>query len=210
MENCVFCERKLNKGDVIYESQNFFINIGIGIAAPGHIMLIPKEHFDCCGVMPQRLHHEFKYLKELAYGKVKEIFFEPFMVEYGIFEQSVPHAHLHFIPKERKETQYYAGYKLDNIFREMKIPAGISKNASWENAKLAREKSGGYIYLEDGKACLFSKFSKDFTSKDLSYRNFFNKKLGLKDIPDSWKNITYDAKEIDEIKRKETKERLRF
>jgi metallo-beta-lactamase family protein len=35
MEGCVFCNRELDRGETLYETANFFVNVGIGIAASG-------------------------------------------------------------------------------------------------------------------------------------------------------------------------------
>lgn len=108
MKGCVFCEAKLNKGEVIFETENFFVNIGVGLVAPGHMMLIPKRHYDCCADIPRNLRPEFDGAAKLIFGKIKKVFGAPFLVEYGIFGQSVAPAYLHFIPKGRKGIAHYS------------------------------------------------------------------------------------------------------
>jgi len=211
MEKCVFCDRELDKSDTLFETENFFVKVGLGIAAPGHVMLIPKGHCDCYADMPDHLRGEFKNLKDIVFRKVKDAFFEPFLVEYGILEQSVRHAHLHFIPKKRKETEYYPGYKINDLFGAMNIPAKLlDLEADWEKAKELKKKYSGYIYLEDGKSYLFAGLPNDFPSANLSYRRFFNYKLKITDIPVTWKNIDESGKRIDAIKKDITKKLLKF
>jgi len=210
IENCVFCNRKLDKGDTLYETDNFFVNSGLGVAAPGHVMLICKYHCDCFAQMPAAMRAEFKEIKDLVCRKVRQAFGEPFMVEYGVLEQSVPHAHLHFIPKERPASEYYPAYRMDNVFSIVGVPAGLGVDATWELAEIMRQKFGGYIYLEDGIARLFADFPENYSSKNLSYRRFFNDKFGLADIPKAWKEITKEGIEIDRIKKEITRNKLRF
>lgn len=208
--NCVFCNRSLDKGETIYETGNFFVNSGLGVAAPGHVMLICKCHCDCYANMPIELREEFKILKGMVCRKVHEAFGPLFMVEYGVLEQSVPHAHLHFIPKERPATEYYPAYRIDNVFELIAAPPGLGVAASWAAAENMRQKFGGYIYLEDGAARLFAEFPENYSSKNLSYRRFFNDRLGLADIPRTWKEITKKDLEIDRIKKEITGKHLKF
>ena len=73
MENCVFCNRELDKGETLYETKNFFVNMGIGLAAPGHVMLISKTHYACCADIPRNLRPEFENLADLICEKIKKL-----------------------------------------------------------------------------------------------------------------------------------------
>lgn len=205
--DCVFCNLKLNKGEIIFETENFFVNIGLGLAAPGHVMLIPKKHFACCADISEDLRPEFENLKSLIFEKIKDAFGAPFLAEYGVFGQSVSHAHLHFIPKTRKATEVYPAYEIKNIFREMGIPNDIpSRPALWKTAAAMKNKNGGYVFLQDGgRAVLFGRFE-----KELSYRHFFNEKPGVKDVPARWQDITAEQEKIDAIKKQITQNLLKF
>ena len=207
IKNCVFCDLKLNKGEVIFETGDFFVGIGIGLAAPGHVMLIPRAHYDCCADIGEDLRPEFEDLKSLIFEKIKDAFGAPFLVEYGVFGQSVSHAHLHFIPKTRKATEVYPAYEIKDIFREMGIPNDIpSRPALWKTAATMKNKNGGYVFLQDGeRAVLFGRFE-----KELSYRHFFNEKPGVKDVPARWQDITAEQEKIDAIKKQITKNILKF
>ena len=207
MKNCVFCDPELNKGEIIFETENFSAGIGIGLAAPGHAMLIPKKHFACCADIAEDLRPEFENLKSLIFKKIKDAFGMPFLVEYGVFGQSVSHAHLHFIPKTRKATEFYPAYKIKNIFCEMGISDDIpSRPASWKTAAAMKNQNGGYVFLRDGeRAVLFERFE-----KELSYRHFFGEKLKIKDIPARWQDITAEQRQIDAVKKQITCQLLKF
>lgn len=211
MDGCVFCDKKLDKGQRLYETDNFFVNAGIGVAAPGHVMLIPKIHCDCYAKMSAELREEFLKLKKFVYGKVKNEFAAPFMVEYGVMQQSVRHAHLHFIPKVRQATEYFGEYRVNDLFDAMDISAEFAgEEATWENAAMLRQTNGGYIYLEDGAARLFSKFPDGFSPKNLSYRDLFSRRMGIGDIPAVWQEMNENDRKVDAIKRKITMARLKF
>jgi len=205
--DCVFCNLKLNKGEIIFETENFFVNIGLGLAAPGHVMLIPKKHFACCADISEDLRPEFENLRSLIFEKIKDAFGTPFLVEYGIFGQSVFHAHLHFISKSRKATEFYPAYEIKDIFREMQIPDGIPvRPALWKTAVAMKNKNGGYVFLQDGgRAVLFGRFE-----KELSYRHFFSENPGVKDVPARWQDITAEQEKIDAIKKQITQNLLKF
>lgn len=211
MEGCVFCDKNLNKIDNLHETENFFVKVGLGLAAPGHVMVISKQHYPCFADMAAGLRQEYEDLKKLVYGKAKENFSEPFLVEYGILEQSVPHAHLHFIPKERKETEFYPGYKIGDLFEEIGIPSELMREeATWERAEYLRKEYGGYVFLKDKQAYLFAGMPVTFPSKNLSYRRFFNYIYKITDIPLTWKSMTDQDKKIDAIKKDITKKMLVF
>jgi diadenosine tetraphosphate (Ap4A) HIT family hydrolase len=213
MEKCVFCDKNKDPQDTIFETENFFVKIGLGLAAPGHVMLIPKDHFLCYADMPVVSRNEFMELKDLVFEKVKAAFGAPFLAEYGPRLQSVTHAHLHFIPKQRKETKDYAGYKIENIFDEMEIPNElIIGSASWKRAVELRQTYGQYVFLQDGdRACLYSENSPEpVLLKKLNCRRFFGDKLKIKDIPVHWQNITQEQLRLDAIKKQTTKSLLSF
>lgn len=210
-KGCIFCDRESIKDDIIYETNNFFVKVGFGVAAPGHVLLIPKEHYISFADIPDDKQEEFKKIKKLVYNKVKEIFSEPFLMEYCIIHQSVPHAHIHFIPKQRKKTKLYREYKIKDLLKELEIPRNVFKIIKSHNElKEIRKKYKGYILLEDKRAYVFTKFSESFPSDNLRWRFFFNQKFKIKDIPVNWKIISDNLKEIDEIKREETKRLLKF
>ena len=69
-EKCIFCNYDSIKEDILLESDNFFVKVGVGILAPGHVMIIPKEHISCFAELPDRLGKEFISIKEQVFNKV--------------------------------------------------------------------------------------------------------------------------------------------
>src|SRR3989338_4459485 len=110
---CVFCDRERILDDILCESENFFVKVGIGLAAPGHVLLIPKEHYRCYADIPSGLEGELGEMKERLTRLISEKFSRPYIVEYGVWGQSVPHAHLHFIPSTSAE------YGIESLVDEM-------------------------------------------------------------------------------------------
>jgi histidine triad (HIT) family protein len=209
--DCVFCDKERIKDDIIYESNNFFVKVGIGLASPGHVMLIPKKHYIGFVYMPEEHLKEYEEVKKLVFNNVKKCFSEPFLVEYCKVAQSVPHSHLHFIPKIREKTQYYTCYKINDLIKDIKIPYKmLDQKYSIKRLRYLRENNKEYIYLFYKKAYLFSDFIKEFPAMNLKWRRFFNDTYHIKDILYNWTKITKNERIIDEYNRNITKKLLKF
>lgn len=101
MENDIFCqiEEKL-KDQIIDQTKNFFlIHDGFPLLE-GHLLLIPKKHFNCYLNLPKNLLPEFKRFKKRIQFFLKKNYQEPVIFEHGIAGQTVLHAHLHFLPTD--------------------------------------------------------------------------------------------------------------
>lgn len=142
MEDCLFCGVDKIKEDILLESNNFFVKVGVGILAPGHIMIIPKKHILCFGQLPNSLQKEFIMLKKDVFSKVKSNFSEPIVYEHGVYSQSIKHAHLHFLPSE---NEYYNLKNIkENIFKSLKS----TPISNMLQIKDVFDKEGSYFYLE--------------------------------------------------------------
>ena len=119
MDYCAFCDKSNIERDIIYETKNFIVKVGVGIITPGHVMIIPKDHYKCYGELPKEHEKEFLDLKNKIINKITEKFSEPFLIEMGAWGQSVKHAHIHVIPLEGE------GYKINSIIKELVIPSGF-------------------------------------------------------------------------------------
>ena len=110
----VFCDRKKIEADLLAENNNWMVKVGFGLATPGHVMAIPKPHFDCLADVPDELFDEYDTLIHPALQDyISSQFSKPFSVEYGIFGQTVKHAHIHYIPLKGE------GYSLRSIVEEI-------------------------------------------------------------------------------------------
>jgi len=121
-EKCAFCDYNSIKEDVLWESDNFFVKVGIGIFAPGHVMMVSKKHLTCFGELPNHLTKEFMSFKQEVFDAIKSNFFEPIIYEHGIYGQSVEHAHIHFVPKKNDL------FILDNVGGENIYESEINSN----------------------------------------------------------------------------------
>lgn len=205
--NCIFCRREEIKQDILFESDNFFVKVGFGLVAPGHVMLVTKEHYSCFADIPDNLLEEAKKMLERINLVNMKNFGDSFIWEAGAIGQSVFHAHMHIIPKSRTETKYYRSFNFKDIINEILSKLNIKlREVARKEIIEARKKEGGYTSLEDNGKIYLIGDAADSDSKILNYRDVMHKIFGLVDIPSSWPNMSKEMKNIDEFKRETTKE----
>ncbi len=97
--NCIFC-RKL---DLIYQGELVFISQDKYPASPGHLLIVPNRHipiyFDCTDDEVKELWDTVKIAKTLV---EKEHQPDSYNIGINVSEaagQSVPHTHIHLIPR---------------------------------------------------------------------------------------------------------------
>ncbi|HVZ75976.1 MAG TPA: HIT family protein [Candidatus Paceibacterota bacterium] len=105
MDNCIFC--KIVRGEIpaqkVYEDEHFIAFLDINPRAPGHTLLIPKQHYQWFIELPDDLYIElFKETKKLAL-ELKEKYAADY-VQLGIVGKDVPHAHVHLIPRQLNDA----------------------------------------------------------------------------------------------------------
>ncbi len=98
----VFCQiNSLLTDQIIHETPHFFVIHDGYPLSEGHVLIIPKKHVDCF------LHIDKEYIKELTVVKknvtdfLTNAYKKPVVFEHGGIAQTVPHAHLHFLPTEK-------------------------------------------------------------------------------------------------------------
>lgn len=204
--NCLFCN--IDNNSILYKTKNFYVKVGKGIITAGHIMIIPKKHYKAIAEIENNLVNEYLELKDKVAAEVTKQFAKPFLVEYGVYGQSVFHAHIHIIPTFSDE------YNSVNILRDIFLPASkelnvkLIKITSFKELQNHYEKHKMYIYFEsDGEQYIFpvnNNMQSDISL--LNYRCFFNN-LGLKGVK-SWQNMTEEDIKNDNIKIEKTKQML--
>jgi len=206
MAYCVFCDEEKMKGDIV-PTDNFFLKVGFCLIASGHTMIIPKVHYPCFGATPDFLDREYDELEKKLFDQISREFAEPFQLEYGVWGQSVFHAHTHFVPLKSPE------YEIKSIVEEMPFAAGISvEEVDRKRLREIYRNEGDYVsFKEKGKLYVCHTKGIVYDEKNqnpgLNYPAFFKKK-GL-EFP-GWQNMSEDYRVVDEQKRKETKEKVLF
>ena len=98
--DCVFCKivREKANEDIVYEDENFLAFLDINPVNYGHVLVIPKVHYDMMLDLPDELIGKiFTKSKELMH-KVKEATKADFVV-LAVVGIDVPHFHIHLVPR---------------------------------------------------------------------------------------------------------------
>lgn len=109
-ENCVFCKIISNEipATKLYEDEEFVIILDVGPAAPGHALVIPKEHYANIYEMPERLlERSICLAKEWGEKLVKAMHADGLNLvqNNGLAAgQTVCHYHLHLIPRYENDS----------------------------------------------------------------------------------------------------------
>ena len=206
--DCIFCDRSRSdvKDDILFESSHFYVKACLASITPGHVLLISKDHYSCFGDLPPSLYEEFTKLKDILIQRIGERFCEPFLLEHGLWGQSVAHAHFHFTPLSGE------GYTIPSIFEEMVYSSGVRyREGGLETLKDVFSSEGEYLAVGERErmfVCCVAGFSEEEWMGRLGYRQFFQRK-GL-DVPVHWKYATVEHMEKDKEVRALTKKVLGF
>lgn len=109
MADCIFC--KIMAGEIpsarVYEDDAKVAFMDIGPVQPGHVLLIPKAHYELLTDVPAEVAADlFGVLPRLARAVVKAARadgFNVFQTNGACSGQVVPHVHIHIIPRHEKD-----------------------------------------------------------------------------------------------------------
>ncbi len=104
-DNCIFC--KIAKGEIpsktIYEDDNFRVILDLGPATRGHALVMPKNHYADLYELPENEAMEaMKIAKKMMQKMTNALGCQGFNLVQNNKEvagQTVPHFHLHLIPR---------------------------------------------------------------------------------------------------------------
>ena len=106
-DNCLFC--RIVSGElaatVVYEDDVSFAFLDHRPLFPGHTLLVPREHVETLGDLPAELVEPvFKAARLLARAVESGLEAEgTFVAMNNRVSQSVPHLHVHVVPRRRKD-----------------------------------------------------------------------------------------------------------
>jgi histidine triad (HIT) family protein len=107
VNNCMFCRIAAGAltSTAVFEDQNSLAFLDHRPLFPGHCLLVPKEHFETLNDLPSQLTGSFFGNVQLLSRAV-----ETAMEAEGTFiamnnrvSQSVPHLHVHVVPRRKKD-----------------------------------------------------------------------------------------------------------
>lgn len=105
---CAFCEN-IDKDRILFETSEWIAMYDAYPVSKGHVLIIPKEHYETYFDLPDRLKDSLQY----RIKQVKEILDNKFYPDgYNIgcncgeaAGQSVMHFHLHIIPRYKGDCE---------------------------------------------------------------------------------------------------------
>lgn len=108
MENCIFC--KIVKGEIpamkVHEDDNFLAFLDVRPLAPGHVQVIPKDHYRWVWDVPN-IGEYFEVVRKIALGQKKA--FNTDIVRSQIYGEEVPHAHIWVWPEIKNDDSNLEG-----------------------------------------------------------------------------------------------------
>ena len=104
---CLFCEVVERKvpAEVVYEDGNSLAFLDHRPLFVGHTLLIPKEHHETLSDLPSQLVEPLFATAQTIARAVQSAFDAQgtFVAMNNIVSQSVPHLHIHVVPRRRKD-----------------------------------------------------------------------------------------------------------
>ena len=108
-ENCIFC--KILKGDIpsfcVFEDESFKVILDRFPASRGHVLILPKEHYQDLFELPDEIGSKlYPLAKKLAVAIKKAVGAEGINIIQNNGEsagQSVFHFHMHLIPRFKED-----------------------------------------------------------------------------------------------------------
>jgi histidine triad (HIT) family protein len=106
-DKCLFCEiaNGRTSATVVFEDDASLAFLDHRPLFPGHCLLIPKEHFETLGDLPKALIAPFFFNVQLL-ARAVELALDAegtFVAMNNRVSQSVPHLHVHIVPRRRKD-----------------------------------------------------------------------------------------------------------
>ena len=128
--DCIFC--RILKGEIpaqkVYEDARCFAILDINPVAPGHVLVMPKDHYETWTDLPADLLGDLaKATQKIAVAVKKATGSEGFnllMNNHRCSGQAIFHAHFHVIPRKTND-----GIKYDWKTKPYPSPAELEKAA---------------------------------------------------------------------------------
>jgi histidine triad (HIT) family protein len=125
--DCIFC--KIIKGEIpaekIYEDKKVLAFLDINPVTPGHVLLIPKEHYTMMTDVPDEL-LGYCYLKAKELMPKIKLGMKADYVSVSVVGLDVPHFHIHLIPRNFDDglanfwpTKKYADGEMEKIAKKI-------------------------------------------------------------------------------------------
>ena len=139
-DECLFC--RIVSGElpatVVFEDENTVAFLDHRPLFPGHTLLVPRQHVETLGELPIKLvapYFEAAQLLSLAVESAMDAE-GTFVAMNNRVSQSVPHLHVHVVPRRRKDglkgffwprTKYKSDEEMEEVQRKIAAALKIKK-----------------------------------------------------------------------------------
>ena len=104
---CVFCEIVAGRtpAHVVLDDDEFLAFLDVRPLFPGHTLLVPRVHHETLLDLPDDLHGPFLHATQALSRAVRDATGSVgfFNAMNNVVSQSVPHLHMHVVPRNRKD-----------------------------------------------------------------------------------------------------------
>lgn len=134
----IFCQKERFEPFIIDESRHLYLLHDAYPLMEGHLLLIPKQHLSCFAELSAHEMSEFEMYRETIRDFHLSHYGASVQFEHGGIVQTVPHAHMHFLPTNtsvqltlqenakkvatRKIPYLYFGYMNEESYYEVTKP----------------------------------------------------------------------------------------
>ncbi len=105
--DCIFCKvvNTALPASLVFEDERAVAFLDHRPLFPGHCLVVPRDHFETLGDLPQELIEPFFSTVQLLSRAVEEALAADgtFVAMNNRVSQSVPHLHVHVVPRRRKD-----------------------------------------------------------------------------------------------------------
>ncbi|HEX8122755.1 MAG TPA: HIT family protein [Solirubrobacteraceae bacterium] len=131
---CVFCAivGGQQPAHVVLDEPDFLAFLDVRPLFPGHVLLVPKEHHETLWDLPDELVGPLNAATKRLAVAVKEAMGAAgiFTATNNVVSQSVPHLHVHVVPRNRKDglrgffwprTKYESADAAEDVARRIRL-----------------------------------------------------------------------------------------
>ena len=136
---CLFCRiaTRAVAADVVHEEEHLLAFLDVHPIRPGHVLIVPKRHFDYFENAPADIAASIVALGQRLARVMKQIYRVP-QVGFLFTGSDIPHVHAHVVPMHEKTDLTSRHYIVERTLTFAETPRASTDELSTTAALLAR------------------------------------------------------------------------